>query len=66
VFYKRDGSVRVGTVIARTPDDKRVLASVPASDAAIITFLTDGRAEPVGSEGRISKGNNGLMIWSAA
>ena len=65
VFYKRDGSVRVGTVIARTPDDKRVLASVPASDAAMIAFLTDGLVEPVGSSGRVSKGNVGLMIWSA-
>ena len=65
VFYKRDGSVRVGTVIARTPDNKRVLASVPASDGAMIAFLTDGRLEPVGSTGRISKGNAGLMIWSA-
>jgi acetyl-CoA C-acetyltransferase len=66
VFYNRDGSARVGTVIARTPDDKRVLASVPASDAAMIAFLTDGLMEPVGSTGRISKGNEGLMIWSAA
>ena len=65
VFYKRDGSVRVGTVIARTPKDKRVLASVPASDEAMIAFLTDGKVEPVGSMGRISKGNEGLMIWSA-
>ena len=65
VFYKRDGSVRVGTVIARTQDDKRVLASVPASDAAMIAFLTDGKVEPVGSQGRISKGNEGLMIWLA-
>ena len=65
VFYKRDGSVRIGTVIARTLDDKRVLASVPASDAAMIAFLTDGKVEPVGSKGRISKGNEDLMIWLA-
>ena len=65
VFYKRDGLVRVGTVIARTPDNNRVLASVPASDVEMITFLTDGKVEPVGSEGRISKDNNGFMIWSA-
>ncbi len=65
VFYKRDGSVRVGTVIALTPDDRRVLASVPASDAAMIASLTDGKLEPVGRKGRISKGNDGLMIWLA-
>jgi acetyl-CoA C-acetyltransferase len=66
VFYKRDGSVRIGTVIARTPDNKRVLASVPASDTAMIAFLTDGKTEPVGSKGYISKGDGGLMIWSFA
>ena len=65
VFYKRDGSVRIGTVIARTPDGNRVLASVPASDVEMITFLTDGKVEPVGSKGHISKDNNGFMIWSA-
>jgi acetyl-CoA C-acetyltransferase len=66
VFYKRDGSVRVGTVIARTPEGKRVLASVPANDEAMVAFLTDGKIEPVGREGRVSKGADGLMIWSAA
>jgi acetyl-CoA C-acetyltransferase len=65
VFYKRDGSVRVGTVIARTPDNKRVLAAVPASDNAMIAFLTDGKIEPVGSTGQISKGDDGLLLWSA-
>jgi acetyl-CoA C-acetyltransferase len=66
VFYKRDGSVRIGTVIAQTPEGKRVLASVPADDTAMIAFLTDGAGEPVGSRGSISKGDDGLMIWSFA
>jgi acetyl-CoA C-acetyltransferase len=65
VFYQRDGSVRVGTVIARTPDSKRLLASVPANDAAMIAFLTNGEVEPVGSHGQVRKGDDGLMIWSA-
>jgi acetyl-CoA C-acetyltransferase len=66
VFYKRDGSPRIGTVIGRTPTGKRVLASVPASDQAMIAFLTDGEVEPVGSRGKIKKGGDGLMIWCAA
>ncbi|MGL5837693.1 MAG: acetyl-CoA acetyltransferase [Sphingorhabdus sp.] len=65
VFYKREGSVRVGTVIGRTPENKRVLASVSSSDDAMIAFLTDGKVEPVGSQGRVSKGDDGLMRWSA-
>jgi acetyl-CoA C-acetyltransferase len=66
VFYKRDGSVRIGTVIARTPEGKRVLASVPAANEAMMAFLTDGKVEPVGSSGRITRGDAGLMHWSAS
>jgi acetyl-CoA C-acetyltransferase len=63
VFYKRDGSPRMGTVIARTPEGKRLLASVPADDEAMIAFLTDGKAEPVGSTGQVVAGDGDLMHW---
>jgi acetyl-CoA C-acetyltransferase len=63
IFYKRDGSPRIGTVIGRTPSDKRVLANVAATDEAMIAFLTDGQVEPVGSFGRVVAGDNGLMRW---
>jgi acetyl-CoA C-acetyltransferase len=65
VFYKRDGSVRFGSIIARTPEGKRVLAKVPAEDEAMIAFLTDGKVEAVGSAGQVRKGDGGLMLWSA-
>jgi acetyl-CoA C-acetyltransferase len=65
VFYKRDGSVRVGTVIGRTPEGKRLLATVPADDCAMISFLTDGKAEPVGSKGRARKRDDGMLVWLA-
>lgn len=64
VFYKRDGSPRIGTVIARTSAGKRVLASVSAIDEAMIAFLTDGKVEPVGSAGQVVAGDNGLMHWT--
>lgn len=63
VFYRRDGSPRVGTIIARTPEGKRVLASAAASDQAGIDFLTDGKVEPVGSIGQIVPGENGMLLW---
>jgi acetyl-CoA C-acetyltransferase len=63
VFYKRDGSPRVGTVIARTPEGKRVLASVPPADEELIALLTDGQIEPVGSRGQVVPGEEGLMRW---
>jgi acetyl-CoA C-acetyltransferase len=64
VFYKRDGTPRIGTVIARTPDGNRVLASVPASDETMIAFLTDGKVEPVGTAGVIIADSDGRRIWS--
>ena len=53
VHYARDGSPRLGTVVARTPEGARTLAAVPAGDAATFAFLTDGKREPVGMAGRI-------------
>lgn len=53
IFYGRDGAPRAGVVVARTPEGKRTLAHVDVGDAAMLAFLTDGKAEPVGTEGRI-------------
>jgi acetyl-CoA C-acetyltransferase len=66
VFYKRDGSARFGTVIARTPTGARALAQVPATDETMIACLTDGKVEPVGTAGLIVMGKFGLMEWKAA
>lgn len=63
VFYNRDASVRFGTVVARTPGNARVLARVDARDTAMIAFLTDGQAEPVGSSGHTELGLDGLIHW---
>jgi len=53
VFYERDGSVRMGVVVSRTPTGGRVLAKIGASDVSGLSFLTDGAAEPVGTPGKI-------------
>lgn len=66
VFYNRDGSVRFGTIIARTAADARVLARVDASDTAMIDLLTNGAVEPVGMTGRTERGADGLIHWRAA
>ncbi len=65
VHYKRDGSPRMGTVVARTPSGARTLAMVPAEDEAGIAALTDGSTEPVGRGGTITRGNgeDDLAIW---
>ena len=66
VFYNRDASPRMGSIIARTKDGARVLAHVPAQDTAMIDFLTNGAVEAVGSAGRTALGETGLIHWHAA
>lgn len=62
IFYNRDGSARAGVVVAKLPDGKRTLAQVPGSDAATIAFLSDGKAEPVGTPGEVvAEGER--MVW---
>lgn len=65
IHYNRDGSPRLGTVIARTPVGARTLAMVPADDAPGIDALTDGTREPVGRSGMITRGDgeDDLSVW---
>ena len=65
VFYGRDGHPRAGVVVARTPAGARTLAHVDVSDAAMLAFLTDGTAEPVGTAGQIVALDEGFG-WRAA
>ncbi len=53
IFYGRDGAPRAGVVVARTPAGERTLAHVDVEDAAMLAFLTDGKAETVGAAGKI-------------
>ncbi len=64
VHYRRDGSVQSGVIVARTEDGSRTLASVPAADQETIEFLTDGRNEPVGTTGTITRDEDGYAIWT--
>ena len=66
VFYKRDGSVRFGTIIAKNPAGARVLARVEPEDAAMIDVLTNGAQEAVGLAGSTQRGEDGLIHWNLA
>lgn len=63
VHYTRDGSPRLGTVVARTPDGARTLAAVAGDETATIAFLTDGQCEPVGTPGDIVADGSDLRKW---
>jgi acetyl-CoA C-acetyltransferase len=63
VLYERDGGARFATVVGKTPAGERFVAKVPGSDAAGITFLTDGKLEPVGAKGEAVEGTDGDIFW---
>ena len=68
VVYGRDGEPEFGTVIARVPGahlpSQRLMARVLATDTSTITMLTDLDTSPVGANGVVKSGNDGLLIWS--
>ncbi|MCB2047965.1 MAG: acetyl-CoA acetyltransferase [Novosphingobium sp.] len=64
VFHSREGDPTGGTIVALTPDRRRVVAKVTGEDAATIAFLTDGKTEPVGTSGRIEKDGE-TLYWRA-
>jgi acetyl-CoA C-acetyltransferase len=66
VSYTAKGEPDRGTVVARTPQDERVLARVTSADPDMLKFLTDGRAEPVGHAGVAYDGNDGLVHFASS
>ncbi len=65
VFYDRDGAPKHGAIIARTPEDARVLVFVAGEDQHAIAYLTDGEAEPVGKPIVTITTKNGLNLLCA-
>ena len=65
IFYRRDGSIRFGTVIGRTSGGARVLARVAADDAFTLTALRNPDVEAVGLSGTINRDAEGLLHWRA-
>jgi acetyl-CoA C-acetyltransferase len=51
--------------VGRAWTGERVLARVDRSDSATLAFLTDGRTEPVGAAGVVSR-RDGLLHWRPA
>lgn len=65
VTYARDGAPLQGVVIARTPEDERVMARVPTSDAATLARLTSWDVSAVGVEGRVRTDVFGQPVFHA-
>lgn len=66
VVYDRDGLPDFGIVIARTPDGRRLMSRVPASDAATLARLTALDHSPVGQAGVTARADDGRLHWRFA
>jgi acetyl-CoA C-acetyltransferase len=66
VTYAATGQVERGVAISRNPAGERVVARVDGRDAAAVAFLTDGRREPVGAPGTVTRGVDALYWRPAA
>ena len=65
IFYRRDGSIRFGTVIGRTPEGSRLLARVGAEEDVTLAMLGDRDVEAIGAGGTVSRDAEGLLHWRA-
>ena len=65
VIYDRDGHVSHGVVVLRTADGFRTLARVPAGDERTLSRLTDLDRGPVGIDGTLQSGADGISDWKA-
>jgi len=59
--YGREGKPLGATIVARTPDGARFLATVPGDDGPVLDWLA--RADPVGSSGRAEPMADGRQRW---
>ncbi len=66
VIYDRKGEVEHGVVILRTNDGARTLARVPKEDNRTLSHLTDLDRTPIGTIGRISRADDGILQWQVA
>jgi acetyl-CoA C-acetyltransferase len=65
VLYGRNNEVEHGVVMLRTADKTRALARVPVGDLATLAHLLNPDHTPVGSSGKISTADEGVLEWRA-
>jgi acetyl-CoA C-acetyltransferase len=63
VLYGRNNEIGHGVVMLRTPDNRRALARVPASDRGTLAHLLNLDRSPVGSSGEIETAEDGILEW---
>ncbi len=66
VPYGRDGRPGFGTIVGRSPDNRRFVCRVPQEDQEGIRFLVAGDIEPVGTHGICVQADDGYRYWRRA
>jgi acetyl-CoA C-acetyltransferase len=66
VIYDPKGEIKHGVVLLRLPGGERTLARVPGQDKRTILHLIDLDRSPIGTRGRISRTNEGILEWKVA
>lgn len=65
VKFARDGSAVEGVVIARTANDERLMARVPASDEQSMSVLLDSTRNAIGTQGHVRTDAFGKLVFEA-
>jgi hypothetical protein len=63
VVYDLKGEIDHGVVILRLPEGARTIARVPRQDQGTIRRLIDLDRTPIGTSGRISRADDGILEW---
>lgn len=63
VVFRHDATVEFGAVVLRLADGSRTLARVPAADGATLDLLMAEDRSAIGTKGRLSRGEAGLLRW---
>jgi acetyl-CoA C-acetyltransferase len=63
IVHDRDGAPAHGSIVGRTPAGGRVFGRIDIADGAFVARLESLDASPVGLEGRVSVGVDGLQAW---
>jgi acetyl-CoA acetyltransferase len=66
VLFDRDARPTHGIAILRTAEGARLMARIPAGDAAGIARLMEDARSPVGAQGVVRMASDGLPDWSFA
>lgn len=63
IIYDRNGVPNQGVVIVRMADGGRAMARVPVDDERSLDCLVDPNRSPIGIEGALSEGPDGVTEW---